>query len=196
MSLTDVESLGQVREVRQLLAGEGDSRRGALLFEALYQSWSHSASATLSICFLAQVSSPQSMPYCAHERDLADTAGCAPDCRQRCIGDATFKGALHSTSQEGGVCVQRIHHTWLACFAKPRHLAWAQAYEHASDLIGVFREVRMGMETLVQIDRLVQILETPVFTFMRLHLLQPAQYPALLRSAACSCRHRTLNMRP
>ena len=39
----------------------------------------------------------------------------------------------------------------------------------------------MTIETLVQIDRLVQILETPVFTFMRLHLLQPAQYPALLR---------------
>ena len=57
-----------------------------------------------------------------------------------------------------------------------------QAYEHASDLIGVFREVRMGIETLVQIDRLVQILETPVFTFMRLHLLQPLRYPALLRS--------------
>ena len=54
----------------------------------------------------------------------------------------------------------------------------------------------MGMETLVQIDRLVQILETPVFTFMRLHLLQPAQYPALLRSAACSCGDRKLNMRP
>lgn len=40
----------------------------------------------------------------------------------------------------------------------------------------------MGIETLVQIDRLVQILETPVFTFMRLHLLQPSKYPALLRS--------------
>ena len=31
----------------------------------------------------------------------------------------------------------------------------------------------------VQIDRLVQLLETPVFTFLRLHLLQPTQYPAL-----------------
>ena len=103
-------------------------------------------------------------------------------------------------SQEGGVCVQGvciyIDDTWLACFAKPRHVAGAQAYEHASDLIGVFREVRMGMETLVQIDRLVQILETPVFTFMRLHLLQPAQYPALLRSAACFSWHHELTMRP
>lgn len=56
-----------------------------------------------------------------------------------------------------------------------------QAYDHAAELVGVFREVRMGVDTLVQIDRLVQILETPVFTSLRLHLLQPAQYPSLLK---------------
>lgn len=38
----------------------------------------------------------------------------------------------------------------------------------------------MGVEVLVQIDRLVQLLETPVFNFLRLHLLHPARYPALL----------------
>lgn len=66
--------------------------------------------------------------------------------------------------------------------AKPQEFVWAlQAYEHASDLIGVFREVRIGMQSLIQIDRLVQILETPVFTPLRLHLLEPARHPALLR---------------
>jgi len=100
----------EVRKVRRQLAGEDDKKRGAQVFEALYKSWSHSAGAALSLCFLAQ------------------------------------------------------------------------AYDHASDLIGVFRDVRMGIETLVQIDRLVQILETPVFTCMRLHLLQPSRYPALIRS--------------
>jgi Vacuolar protein 14 C-terminal Fig4p binding len=34
---------------------------------------------------------------------------------------------------------------------------------------------------LVQMDRLVGLLETPAFTFLRLHLLQPAQHPALLQ---------------
>ena len=38
----------------------------------------------------------------------------------------------------------------------------------------------MGVEVLVQIDRLVQLLETPVFNFLRLHLLHPARFPALL----------------
>ena len=34
---------------------------------------------------------------------------------------------------------------------------------------------------LVQIDRLVQLLETPIFTYLRLQLLQPARYPDLVR---------------
>lgn len=47
----------------------------------------------------------------------------------------------------------------------------------------------MTLEVLVQIDRLVQLLETPVFTFLRLQLLQPARYPALIRWEALS-RHK------
>ena len=34
----------------------------------------------------------------------------------------------------------------------------------------------------MQVDRLVQLLETPCFTFLRLQLLQPRKYPSLLRS--------------
>jgi vacuole morphology and inheritance protein 14 len=44
----------------------------------------------------------------------------------------------------------------------------------------------MGVEVLVQIDRLVQLLETPVFNFLRLHLLHPARFPALLWCGTCS----------
>ena len=44
----------------------------------------------------------------------------------------------------------------------------------------------MGVEVLVQIDRLVQLLETPVFNFLRLHLLHPARFPALLWCAISS----------
>ena len=35
----------------------------------------------------------------------------------------------------------------------------------------------------LQVDRLVQLLETPVFTPLRLQLLHPAHHPALLRCA-------------
>ncbi|KAK9810224.1 hypothetical protein WJX72_006988 [[Myrmecia] bisecta] len=100
----------EVKEFRGLLAQAGSDPQGGELFTALYRSWSHSAGALLSLCFLAQ------------------------------------------------------------------------AYSHASDLIHVFATLPMGVEVLVQIDRLVQLLETPIFTYLRLQLLQPARYPALVRS--------------
>ena len=73
-----------------------------------------------------------------------------------------------------------------------------QAYAHASQLVEAFAEVPMGVEVLVQIDRLVQLLETPAFTFLRLQLLRPSTHPALIQYAmpkllgtscldACSC---------
>ena len=39
-----------------------------------------------------------------------------------------------------------------------------------------------------QIDRLVQLLETPVFTRVRLQLLQPTQHPALIQCAPALLR--------
>ena len=59
----------------------------------------------------------------------------------------------------------------------------AQTYAHACDLVAALADVPLGVEVLVQIDRLVQLLETPIFTFLRLQLLQPARYPALIRYA-------------
>eukprot|EP00798_Chlamydomonas_sp_ICE-L_P022231 gene22231-29298_t len=40
----------------------------------------------------------------------------------------------------------------------------------------------VGAEVLVQVDRLVQLLETPCYTFLRLQLLHPRKHPALLRA--------------
>ena len=42
----------------------------------------------------------------------------------------------------------------------------------------------MSVEVLLQLDRLVQLLEAPPFTRLRLHLLQPSRYPALIRCLA------------
>ncbi|GAX78869.1 hypothetical protein CEUSTIGMA_g6308.t1 [Chlamydomonas eustigma] len=58
----------------------------------------------------------------------------------------------------------------------------AQAYDHAFDMIQCFRSLPMGAEVLLQMDRLVTLLETPCFTFLRLQLLQPRRHPALLRA--------------
>ncbi len=101
----------QVKALRSLLAEATEAQAGADLFHSLYSSWSHSAGAVLSLCFLAG------------------------------------------------------------------------AYSHACDVITAYAHLPMGVEVLVQIDRLVQLLETPIFTYLRLQLLQPARYPDLIRCA-------------
>ena len=67
------------------------------------------------------------------------------------------------------------------CPAEPQ--AAAQAYEQAAALVSLWEELPMGVEVLVQLDRLVHLLEAPPFTRLRLHLLQPSRYPALIRCA-------------
>lgn len=67
----------------------------------------------------------------------------------------------------------------------------AGAYSHACDVITAYADLPMGVEVLVQIDRLVQLLETPIFTYLRLHLLQPARYPDLIRLGNVLCLLRS-----
>ena len=43
----------------------------------------------------------------------------------------------------------------------------AQAYDHAYEMIQCFRHLPMGSEVLLQMDRLVTLLETPCFTSLR-----------------------------
>eukprot|EP00198_Chlamydomonas_reinhardtii_P009884 XP_001699221.1 predicted protein [Chlamydomonas reinhardtii] len=58
----------------------------------------------------------------------------------------------------------------------------AQAYDHAVDIVHAFADLPFGAELLVQVDRLVALLETPCFTFLRLQLLEPRKHPSLLRA--------------
>ncbi|KOC17690.1 vacuole-associated enzyme activator complex component (Vac14) [Aspergillus flavus AF70] len=57
----------------------------------------------------------------------------------------------------------------------------AQAYEQAYNLLQVFAELEMTVNNLIQIDKLVQLLESPVFTYLRLQLLEPESYPYLYK---------------
>ncbi|KAJ3215522.1 hypothetical protein HDU67_000310 [Dinochytrium kinnereticum] len=57
----------------------------------------------------------------------------------------------------------------------------AQAYEHAANLLQIFAELEITVTLLIQIDKLVQLLESPVFTYLRLQLLEPDRYPHLFR---------------
>ncbi|KAF2455421.1 vacuolar protein 14 C-terminal Fig4p binding-domain-containing protein [Lineolata rhizophorae] len=57
----------------------------------------------------------------------------------------------------------------------------AQAYEQAYNLLQIFGELEMTVNMLIQIDKLVQLLESPVFTYLRLQLLEPEKYPHLYK---------------
>jgi hypothetical protein len=57
----------------------------------------------------------------------------------------------------------------------------AQAYEQAYNLLQIFADIEMTVNMLIQIDKLVQLLESPVFTYLRLQLLEPERHPYLYR---------------
>lgn len=57
----------------------------------------------------------------------------------------------------------------------------AQAYEQAYNLLQIFAELEMTVTILIQIDKLVQLLESPVFTYLRLQLLEPEKFPHLYK---------------
>lgn len=57
----------------------------------------------------------------------------------------------------------------------------AQAYEHAYNLLQIIAELEMTVNMLIQIDKLVQLLESPVFTYLRLQLLEPERFPHLYK---------------
>lgn len=58
----------------------------------------------------------------------------------------------------------------------------AQAYQHATSVIQALGEEDINVKFLVQVDKLVRLLETPVFTYLRLQLLDPGRYPALIKA--------------
>lgn len=57
----------------------------------------------------------------------------------------------------------------------------AQAYEQAYNLLQIFAELEMTVTMLIQIDKLVQLLESPVFTYLRMQLLEPERFPYLYK---------------
>ncbi|CAL9039950.1 protein VAC14 homolog [Musa acuminata AAA Group] len=58
----------------------------------------------------------------------------------------------------------------------------AQAYNHASSVIQSLREEDINAKFLVQLDKLIRLLETPIFAYLRLQLLEPAKYTWLLKT--------------
>ncbi|GMH20341.1 hypothetical protein Nepgr_022182 [Nepenthes gracilis] len=58
----------------------------------------------------------------------------------------------------------------------------SQAYQHASTVIQSLVEEDINVKFLVQLDKLIRLLETPIFAYLRLQLLEPGRYVWLLKS--------------
>ncbi|CAM8945540.1 unnamed protein product [Rhodiola kirilowii] len=58
----------------------------------------------------------------------------------------------------------------------------AQTYQHASMVIQSLVEEDINVKFLVQLDKLINLLETPVFAYLRLQLLEPARCEWLLKA--------------
>ncbi|KAK6931636.1 Vacuolar protein 14, C-terminal Fig4-binding domain [Dillenia turbinata] len=58
----------------------------------------------------------------------------------------------------------------------------AQTYQHASSVIQSLVEEDINVKFLVQLDKLIRLLETPIFAYLRLQLLEPGKYPWLLKA--------------
>ncbi|KAG8824289.1 hypothetical protein FRC18_010555 [Serendipita sp. 400] len=97
---------------------------------------------------------------------------------------AEFRKRLKTleTRQDGQALFITLYRSWchnaVAAFSL---CLLAQAYEHASNLLQIFAELEITVHLLVQIDKLVQLIESPVFTYLRLQLLEPEKYPFLYK---------------
>ncbi|XP_071957548.1 protein VAC14 homolog [Antedon mediterranea] len=57
-----------------------------------------------------------------------------------------------------------------------------QNYKHASDIIFYFGELEVTVDFLTEIDKLIQLLESPIFTYLRLQLLDGENNQYLVKS--------------
>ncbi|KAL3830688.1 hypothetical protein ACJIZ3_019490 [Penstemon smallii] len=58
----------------------------------------------------------------------------------------------------------------------------AQTYQHATSVIQSLVEEDINLKFLVQLDKLIHLLETPTFAYLRLQLLEPGRYIWLLKA--------------
>ncbi|KAF5333207.1 hypothetical protein D9611_002533 [Ephemerocybe angulata] len=97
---------------------------------------------------------------------------------------ADFRRRLKSleTRQDGQALFTTLYRSWCHNAVSVFSLCLlAQAYEHASNLLYIFAELEITVPMLVQVDKLVQLIESPVFTYLRLQLLEPEKHPYLFK---------------
>ncbi|CAF3336335.1 unnamed protein product [Rotaria socialis] len=58
----------------------------------------------------------------------------------------------------------------------------SQNYDHACKLVQLFADIEVTVDFLIEIDKLVQLLESPIFTYLRLALLDVENNQTLIRA--------------
>ncbi|XP_020233087.1 protein VAC14 homolog isoform X1 [Cajanus cajan] len=58
----------------------------------------------------------------------------------------------------------------------------AQTYQHASSVIQSLLEEDINVKLLVQLDKLIRLMETPIFAYLRLQLLEPERHIWLFKA--------------
>ncbi|KAF0293740.1 Protein VAC14 [Amphibalanus amphitrite] len=91
---------------------------------------------------------------------------------------------LLTTEESRGLFVE-LYRTWcLNPIATISLCLLTQNYEHALAVVKCLPSssgsIEVTVDYLTELDRLVQLLETPIFTYLRLQLLEPWLYPELL----------------
>jgi len=87
------------------------------------------------------------------------------------------------TNPRGQELFKALYHSWcrdpVATFAL---CLLAQHYRLASHLVDKFAQLEISVNLLLQLDRLVQLIESPIFSSLRMQLLEPARFPYLIKS--------------
>jgi len=144
--------------LRAELAAAPASADGAALFAELYACWAHSAGAVPARLagLPASGGAAQQLP---HMRARHRPRAAAPPNKPA--------PPTHTHHQSAAA-------TLALCLLSGAH-------SHACDLLASLAALPMGRATLLQLDRLVALLEAPALAPLRLALLAPAQHPALHR---------------
>ncbi|KAJ1918785.1 hypothetical protein H4219_002404 [Mycoemilia scoparia] len=76
-----------------------------------------------------------------------------------------------------------LYRTWIFSPVSTLILCFlSQQYELASEIMPVIADSPITVNTMVQLDKLVQLLESPIFSHLRISLLEPWRFPHLYKA--------------
>jgi hypothetical protein len=82
------------------------------------------------------------------------------------ISTGKYLGSCHDHSLSSLVKFKAI---WISCI-HPSFVLYSQTYQHASTVIQSLVEEDINVKFLVQLDKLIRLLETPIFAYLRLQV--------------------------